>query len=270
MTRFASLAAATMVFGSVVAADAQGLWNGAAAGMTPAQVRDAVPAAGAGQLIDRGADQVLRVNNLRAGGHDAFALFDFAAGGLRSVELRLAPAAPQTAVDPEEVESQLTGKYGPPAFCAERGDRCQWRDGATQITLLGPRSTDDAGVAIVYRPAAQQGGSAGADEAMTAVSVVRAFYDDLTRGDGAAAAALVVPQKRQQGHLSAQALTSFYGALPGPIHLTDASPRSDDDVLVHYQFVAGGGRLCDGSADVRTTRAGDQVLIDAIRAWRGC
>jgi hypothetical protein len=269
MTRFASLAAATIALGSVVGAGAQSLWNGAAAGMTPAQVRDAVPAAGGGQLIDRGADQVLRVNNLRAGGHDAFALFDFDSAGLRSVELRLAPEAPQTAVDPQEVQSQLTGKYGPPAACDDQGDHCEWRDGATRITLLGPRSSDDAGVAIVYRPAAE-GESAGAQEAATPLTVVRAFYADLTRGDGAAAAALVVPQKRGQGHLSAQALTSFYGALPGPIHLTDASPRSDDDVLVHYQFVAGRGRLCDGSADVRTTRAGDQVLIDAIRAWRGC
>ena len=234
--------------------------------------------------------------NLRAGGHDALALFDFTAGGLRSVELRLAPQGAQTVPDPEAVKSQLTAKYGPPAACGRPADRCEWRDGATQITLLGPGSSDDAGVAIVYRPAPQgasyenspqgasyenspqgasyenspQGASHTADQAGAPVAVVRAFYSDLTRGDGAAAAALVVPQKRDQGHLSAQALTGFYARLPGPIHLTDAWPRSDGDVFVHYQFVAGGGRLCDGTADVRTTRAGDQVLIDSIRAWRGC
>ena len=269
MTGLSRLATATIVLCAAAAASAQDLWNGAAAGMTPDQVRAAVPAAGAGQLVDRGADQVLRVNNLRAGGRDAVALFDFAAGGLRSVELKLAPQAAQAVVDRETVKSQLSAKYGPPTTCGAQGDRCAWRDGATVITLLGPASTDDAGVAIVYRPSVE-GAAAVTAATATPVSVVRAFYGDLTRGDGSAAALLVVPQKRAQGHLSAQALTGFYATLPGPIHLTDARARGDDDVFVRYQFVAGGGRLCDGTADVRTVRAGDQVLIDAIRAYRGC
>jgi hypothetical protein len=268
MIRSAPVAAAMIALASAVAVQAQDLWNGAAAGMTLAQVRDTVPAVAGGELIDRGADQVLRATNLRAGGHDAVALFDFTAAGLRSVELTLAPDAGQAAIDPDTVKSQLTGKYGAPTTCGAHGDRCEWRDGATDITLLGPSSTDGAAVAIIYRPVA--GDTPGADEAVTPVSVVRAFYADLARGDGAAAARLVIPEKRDRGKLSADALTGFYATLPGPIHLTGAWPRSNDDVFVRYQFVAGGGHLCDGAADVVTSRAGNQVLIDTIRAYRGC
>ncbi len=268
MPRAATLAALIALAFSV-AAHAQDLWNGASAGMTLEQVRGTIPVAGQGQLIDRGGDQVLRVTNLRAGGHDAVAMFDFASGGLRSVELRLSPGPGESSLEPDTVRSQLISKYGPPAACGADDDRCDWQSRSTDITLLGPRSTQGGSVTIVYRPSEQY--AEGAQEPrVTPVSVVRAFYADLTRGDGADAARLVIPVKRERGHLSAAALTGFYSTLPGPIHLTAAWPRSDDDVFVRYQFIAGGGRLCDGSADVRTTRAGDQVLIDAIRAYGGC
>jgi len=248
-------------------AEAQELWNGANLGMTPAQLQTVLPQAAQGQQTLRGADTVLRVPNLRAGGHDATAFFAFSTNGLEGVELYIHPDPAGAKIEIRDIEAQLTSKYGKPLGCDLGEGKCDWRSGLTNISLIDARTTGGEGVEILYRPSTAPSESA---PTRPAVSVVRAFYDALTNGDGDQASRLVVPEKRAQGPLSAEALTNFYASLPGPIRLTAAYQANDRAVVVRYQFVASGGHLCDGGADVTTTRVGDQFLIESIHSHNGC
>ncbi len=271
MNRLLAAGSAIMIATLALAGRAPGqeLWNGVRAGMSSAEAVVAAPAAAAGQLSREGDEQILRVGNLRAGGHDAVARLEFSAGRLQRVELRLSDAAGRPAVDPAEIRRQLEAKYGAAAGCDAEGQSCEWRSGDVDIELVAPRPGDGPGVSIIYRPAAAPGAEPSPAE-IDPVSLVREFYGDLARGDGDDAARLIVPEKRLRGHLSAGALTAFYSALPGPIHLTTAKSRGGGDVFVRYQFVARGDRLCDGAADVHTVLEGRDLLIGGIRAYSGC
>jgi hypothetical protein len=99
---------------------------------------------------------------------------------------------------------------------------------------------------------------------------VREFYDALGEGDGARAAAVVIPEKRQSGPLSARQLTLFYSSLRAPLRLAQLDPVSDDTVFVRYQFVTSDDRLCSGSATVETTRRDGDTLVKGIRAFNAC
>jgi hypothetical protein len=99
---------------------------------------------------------------------------------------------------------------------------------------------------------------------------VREFYDALGEGDGARAAQVVVPEKRQEGPLSAGELTRFYSSLRAPLRLTRLDPINDDTVFVRYQFVTPDDRLCSGSATVSTSHRDGDTLVRGIRAFNGC
>ena len=99
---------------------------------------------------------------------------------------------------------------------------------------------------------------------------VREFYSALGEADGARASAVVVPEKREDGPLSAGELTRFYSSLRAPLRLTQIDPINDDTVFVRYQFVTSDNRLCSGSATVRTTHRNGDTLVRGIRASDGC
>jgi hypothetical protein len=99
---------------------------------------------------------------------------------------------------------------------------------------------------------------------------VREFYRALGEGDGARAAAVVIPEERAEGPLSADELTRFYSALRGPLRLTRVDPINDDTVFVGYQFVSADNRLCTGTARVNTIQRDGETLVRRIRAFNGC
>ena len=107
------------------------------------------------------------------------------------------------------------------------------------------------------------------EEYGTGASTVRAFYYALGAGDGAAAAAFVVAEKRAKGPFSAGALTRFYGSLAEPLELLDVSALGADRYRVRYRFTSGAGR-CDGLAEVTTTRRDGRFYIQRIKALNGC
>ncbi|PAX07375.1 nuclear transport factor 2 family protein [Sphingomonas lenta] len=100
-------------------------------------------------------------------------------------------------------------------------------------------------------------------------TVVRTFYDALGRGDGDAASALVVAEKRGGRAFSPQAISRFYGDLPEPLRLTAVTPLADDTYRVSYRYSAGRSR-CDGAAVVSLTSRDGRTLIRSIRALNGC
>jgi hypothetical protein len=103
-----------------------------------------------------------------------------------------------------------------------------------------------------------------------ATGAVREFYAALGHGDGAKAATVVAPEAREDGALSAQALTQYYSSLRVPLRVTKIDAINDDRVFVRYQFVTSDDRLCLGSATVDTTRRDGGTLISAIRTFDGC
>ncbi|NEX93204.1 hypothetical protein [Caulobacter sp. 17J65-9] len=107
------------------------------------------------------------------------------------------------------------------------------------------------------------------EEYGTAATTVRAFYAALSDGQGAAAAAMVVPEKRAGGPFSAAELTRFYGGLKEPIRLVDIAQSGPAEFVAHYRY-ATGKRVCDGRAVVRTVSRDGRNLIQSIRALDGC
>jgi hypothetical protein len=99
---------------------------------------------------------------------------------------------------------------------------------------------------------------------------VQEFYDALGKGDGARAAAVVVQEKREEGPLSAQALTKFYSSLRAPLRVTKLDPIDDDTVFVRYQFVTADDHLCLGTATVSTAHRDGDTLVKGVHAFSGC
>jgi hypothetical protein len=111
-------------------------------------------------------------------------------------------------------------------------------------------------------------GSGGAET--IALRTVRAFYGALSAGDGAAAAQLVVPAKRQSGPLSAGALSRYYSSFRRPLRVRRVTPVDDDTVRVAYDYVLADGRLCEGQAAVNVVRSGGRALVSGIRTQGPC
>ena len=111
-------------------------------------------------------------------------------------------------------------------------------------------------------PAILGGGQASAG------SVVSAFYNALSRGDGAAAAGMVVTEKRA-GPFSAESLTRFYTRMREPLRLIEVEKRGPSTFIAHYSYSAG-KTACDGRAEVTITQRQGQSYIAGVKALNGC
>lgn len=98
---------------------------------------------------------------------------------------------------------------------------------------------------------------------------VRAFYAALGAGDGDAASAQVIPEKRQSRAFSPDAISRFYGRLAQPLQLTDIEPVARNAYRVTYRYSAGRSK-CNGAAIVRTVNRDGEMLIRSIDAQNGC
>lgn len=105
---------------------------------------------------------------------------------------------------------------------------------------------------------------------VSAKATVVAFYLALGAGDGIAAAKHVIPDKRQVGPLSAQALSGFYGNLRKPLRLLNVDQVGDNKFRAKYTFEAKNGSVCNGVSVSTVNRVDGRDLIAAIRAESGC
>ncbi len=132
-----------------------------------------------------------------------------------------------------------------------------------------PRPTyapDPASEAAGLKPERpSQASSADASGELT----VRAFYEALGAGDGEAASAQVVAEKRSSRAFSPDAISQFYGRLPDPIRLTTIAPLAPGIYRVRYRYSTGRSR-CNGGAVVSLTNRGGRDLIRSIRAMGDC
>ena len=103
----------------------------------------------------------------------------------------------------------------------------------------------------------------------TAATTIQAFYLALAAGDGITAAKFVIPEKRQAGPLSSAAMTAFYGMLIEPLQLTALTRLAENKYAVAYHFKNAKG-VCDGRAEVTTTKRRGTDFIQSIHALNGC
>ena len=102
------------------------------------------------------------------------------------------------------------------------------------------------------------------------VLAVRGFYNALARGDGKRAAAMVAPDMREAGPLSAAELTRSYSSLRAPLSVTQIDPINDDRVFVRYHFVTADDHICLGSAIVNTTHRDGGALVSSVHIFHAC
>ncbi|MDC7789485.1 caspase domain-containing protein [Rhodoplanes sp. TEM] len=103
-----------------------------------------------------------------------------------------------------------------------------------------------------------------------ALDVVRSFYQALGNADGATASRLVVGEKRLSGPFNAEAITRFYSSLAEPLRIESLSPIGSDQVLVEYRYSKNRRTMCRGSAIVTVINRNGSLLIEGIKALRGC
>ncbi|WP_260599240.1 hypothetical protein [Sphingomonas endolithica] len=138
----------------------------------------------------------------------------------------------------------------------------------TQAPVRG-RKTDDADRPHRVDPTAQASGDTPRPSGASGEATVRAFYAALRAGDGNAASARIISEKRASGSFSPGAMTRFYGKLAEPVQVREVVAVSPGAYRVSYSYAAGRSR-CNGSAIVSLTNRGGSDLIRSIRALNGC
>jgi hypothetical protein len=104
----------------------------------------------------------------------------------------------------------------------------------------------------------------------SALEAVGMFYSALSDGDGASAARMVVPGKRQSGPLSAGALSRYYSSFRRPLRVRRMTSLDANTVRVTYDYVLSDGRLCRGEAAVNVVQSGDRDLVSSINTRGPC
>jgi len=97
------------------------------------------------------------------------------------------------------------------------------------------------------------------------VRVVASFYNALSSGNGNAASALVVPEKRGIGPFNEKNISSFFGSMAQPLTVRSIERTSNDIVQVRYTYRVTKTQ-CVGIALVRTEYILGNTLIQGITA----
>lgn len=97
------------------------------------------------------------------------------------------------------------------------------------------------------------------------VQAAAEFYRALSEADGAAAAALVIPEKRGRGPFQEDRISSFYGSFRERLAVRSIRAVDDHNVVVKYRYRATRTK-CEGTALVETVSIRQQTLIRSIRA----
>ena len=92
------------------------------------------------------------------------------------------------------------------------------------------------------------------------------FYNALSRADGVAAAALVIPEKRGKGPFNEVNISNFFGSLKSPLKVESIVLVEPSKVNVTYNFVRQNGSICRSTATVVTEYKFGRTLIERISA----
>jgi hypothetical protein len=102
------------------------------------------------------------------------------------------------------------------------------------------------------------------------VALVTQYYHAIERATWTEASSYVIPEKRDQGPLSASALSQAYRALQTPLHLGAVEQSPDGSVIAHYMYVSPNGDRCVGTSRVMIVNKPEGHLIDDVIANENC
>jgi hypothetical protein len=113
--------------------------------------------------------------------------------------------------------------------------------------------------------------TASVEDTLTpAATVVKQFYAALAQDDGGTASALVIPEKRDSGPLSADAITKYYAGFQTPLHVTAEQDMGASGVMVAYHYADADGAQCSATVMVQTAQDGSaSPWITGIKVIKG-
>ncbi len=131
------------------------------------------------------------------------------------------------------------------------------------------RAREEQKVTVVEPPGSPSTPNAQNQQAAAAplydpVNAVLAFYEALSRADGTAAAALVIPEKRGIGPFNEKNISQFYSSLRDPLRVSSIDRVNDNVVHVRYRFTRPNGTSCIGDATVQTILMDGRAMIQKI------
>ena len=103
-------------------------------------------------------------------------------------------------------------------------------------------------------------------QATNPIGIVTAFYGYLSQGEGGAAAALVIPEKRGIGAFNEQNMTAYFGGMKQRLQIGSVRRERDGKVSVSYDYTRQDGFYCATTASVTIRESYQQLLIEKIVA----
>jgi hypothetical protein len=103
----------------------------------------------------------------------------------------------------------------------------------------------------------------------TPATVIRAFYDELSAGNGNEAVKYLSDDMRAKKNFQADAISKFYGSFSQPLSITGIFPTKDSAYIVYYTYKFS-NIVCDGNSTVYTITEGNRSVIRKIIANSGC
>jgi hypothetical protein len=105
-----------------------------------------------------------------------------------------------------------------------------------------------------------------ARKALDPIATVRTFYEYLSQGEGGAAAALVIPEKRGIGAFNEKNMTAYFGGLKRRLQLGAVYRENDGRILVSYDYTRQDGFYCSTTASVTIRESFERLMIEKILA----
>ena len=101
---------------------------------------------------------------------------------------------------------------------------------------------------------------------LDAIGITTAFYNYLSQGEGGAAAALIIPEKRGIGAFNEKNMTNYFSGMKERLKIVDIKSETDGKVSVSYVYTRQDGFFCSTTASVTTRESFELLMIEKITA----
>ncbi len=98
----------------------------------------------------------------------------------------------------------------------------------------------------------------------TPATVIRAFYDELSAGNGNEAVKYLSDDMRAKKNFQSDAISKFYGSFSQPLSITGIFPTKDGAYNVYYSYKFS-NKVCDGNSTVYTITEGNRSRATSLK-----
>jgi uncharacterized caspase-like protein len=135
----------------------------------------------------------------------------------------------------------------------------------TALALIKERQLCKTGSEITIR---QPPSSPELPSRQDSLNIVKAFYAALSRADGVAAVAMMIPEKRGTKNFDPVETRKFWSDVR-QFEVQSIEALTDDTIVATYKYTkytGSKGNVCDTMSTLKTVRRGDSTLIESISA----